>query len=138
MFSGLLQEHQRKVAEYRAKVDKHRSEATQHANKLSDALVDTVNSGVAEVRGPQRKRQRRRRRWRGRRKRVCVSSVECCEGFWTPLTPPLMRLCLVLPFDFVTGLPDPEGGGAGGALAAVPSQQVQQANATVDSSDNNV
>ncbi|QDZ25396.1 GCN5-like protein [Chloropicon primus] len=49
MFSGLLQEHQRKVAEYRAKVDKHRSEATQHANKLSDALVDTVNSGVAEA-----------------------------------------------------------------------------------------
>jgi len=49
MFNGLLQEHQKAVSEERAKVEKSRSDATMLATKLSDSLVDTVNTGVAEV-----------------------------------------------------------------------------------------
>mmetsp|Transcript_14040 Transcript_14040/g.29468 ORF Transcript_14040/g.29468 Transcript_14040/m.29468 type:complete len:118 (-) Transcript_14040:96-449(-) len=49
MFNALLQEHQKRVAEERAKVDASRAVANQHANKLSDALVDAVNAGVAEA-----------------------------------------------------------------------------------------
>ena len=49
MFSGLLQEHAKKVAEERTKIEKNRASATVLASKLSDALVDSVNRGVAEV-----------------------------------------------------------------------------------------
>ena len=49
MFSGLVQEHQRRVAAERNNVEKHRGEATLLASKLSDTLVDSVNAGVAEV-----------------------------------------------------------------------------------------
>ena len=49
MFSGLLQEHQKKVASERKAIDKNRAEATALAKKLSDTLVDSVNAGVAEV-----------------------------------------------------------------------------------------
>ena len=49
MFDGLLQEHQKAVSEERAKVEKSRSDATMLATKLSDSLVDSVNTGVAEV-----------------------------------------------------------------------------------------
>mmetsp|Transcript_14189 Transcript_14189/g.27349 ORF Transcript_14189/g.27349 Transcript_14189/m.27349 type:complete len:118 (-) Transcript_14189:27-380(-) len=49
MFSGLLQEHQKKVASERKAIDKNRAEATALAKKLSDTLVDSVNAGVAEA-----------------------------------------------------------------------------------------